>query len=388
MANLYPFSVLDKTAVSYLPKLSTYGNPVYWFLLVFVCVAIAALPFIHVDIAVKATGITRPARERTDVKSMLSGIIDSVYYKDGQIVKQGQVIVKLKDLVTGGKKLMNQFEINQRKAFIHDLVLLLDTSTKSERLIERLESPLYKEQLSKYTNELIDQRASLKKASKELELYQSLYDSKVITPKEYFDAQIQAEKANASYSAFKQQQLSLWSQDLSRNKMELNEYSATLQQVKNDATFYDVKSPVDGVIQGLNTKYAGGLLSASDVLCSISPNGNLIGECYVSTADIGLVKKDQKVSFQIDAFNYNYFGMLSGKVLAIDNDYLVVDDKPIFKVRCVFSNTSMLTRSNFVAQIKKGYTFQARFLVGRRSLWQLLFDKVNDWLNPSAPEHS
>ncbi|QTE48186.1 HlyD family efflux transporter periplasmic adaptor subunit [Mucilaginibacter rubeus] len=318
----------------------------------------------------------------------MSGIIDSVYFKDGDAVKQGQVIVKLKDLVTGGKKLMNQFEIDQRQKFIHDLVLLSDTNKQNERLTEKLNSPLYKEQLSKYYHELIDQRASLKKANKELELYKSLFDNKVITPKEFFDIQIQAEKANASYSAFRQQQLSLWDQDLTRNRMELNQYSAALLQVKNDATFYFVKSPLDGVIQGLNTKYSGGSLSLNDVLCSISPNGDLIGECYVSTADIGLIKKNQDVSFQIDAFNYNYFGMLKGKVLAVDNDYLVVDNKPIFKVRCLFLTTNLLTKNNFAAQLKKGYTFQARFLVGRRSLWQLMFDKVNDWLNPAAPDQT
>jgi HlyD family secretion protein len=33
--------------------------------------------------------------------------------------------------------------------------------------------------------------------------------------------------------------------------------------------------------------------------------------------------------------------------------------------------------------IKKGMTVQVRFLVTRRTLFQLLFDKADDWLNPN-----
>jgi len=32
---------------------------------------------------------------------------------------------------------------------------------------------------------------------------------------------------------------------------------------------------------------------------------------------------------------------------------------------------------------KKGMTLQARFIVTKRSLWQLLYDKVDDWANPN-----
>jgi hypothetical protein len=36
--------------------------------------------------------------------------------------------------------------------------------------------------------------------------------------------------------------------------------------------------------------------------------------------------------------------------------------------------------------LKKGMSFRARFVVSRRSLWQLLFDRLDDWVNPLAAE--
>ncbi len=77
--------------------------------------------------------------------------------------------------------------------------------------------------------------------------------------------------------------------------------------------------------------------------------------------------------------------MLTGKIIAIDNDFTVVNNTPVIKVRCSFDSTKLNLKNGFTGQLKKGLNFQARFIVTRRSLWQLLWDKVDDWLNPSSP---
>jgi hypothetical protein len=79
------------------------------------------------------------------------------------------------------------------------------------------------------------------------------------------------------------------------------------------------------IYQGINTKYAGGTLGVNEIVCTISPDGNLIGECYVKSKDIGLLKIGQTVRYQIDAFDYNYFGVLTGKIIAVDNDFSVIN---------------------------------------------------------------
>jgi hypothetical protein len=77
--------------------------------------------------------------------------------------------------------------------------------------------------------------------------------------------------------------------------------------------------------------------------------------------------------------------VLTGKILRIDNDFTAVDNKPVFKVRCSFDTDQLRLKNGFTGQLKKGLGFQASFMVARRSLWQLLFDKMDDWLNPDAP---
>jgi hypothetical protein len=92
------------------------------------------------------------------------------------------------------------------------------------------------------------------------------------------------------------------------------------------------------------------------------------------------------VRFQFEAFDYNYFGVLTGSIISIDNDFSVADNKPVFKVRVAFDSTQLLLKNGFKGELKKGLSFQAGFTVARRSLWQLLYDKMDDWLNPNAPK--
>jgi len=143
-----------------------------------------------------------------------------------------------------------------------------------------------------------------------------------------------------------------------------------------------VKAPISGIVQGLSSKYPGVWLQPNELLCNISPNDQLIGECYVASKDIGFLKIGQPVQYQIEAFDYNYFGFVKGQILAIDNDYTLISNAPVFKVKCGFEKKTLSLKNGYLGQLKKGLKFQARFNVANRSLWQLLFDKLDDWLNP------
>jgi HlyD family secretion protein len=371
--------------INFLNGKTTY---LYIIIILFAISFIASLPFIHTDISIKSTGITRPLTERTEVKPIITGIIDTIFYNEGDKVNKDVVILRLKDPNTKGKVILNRFEIYHREQFIHDLNILTTSLELETSTIDKLTAPLYKQQFSKFTNQKQNLVASINKAKKELDINTPLAKDKIISGKEFFDIQINYQKLQASYKAFEQEQLSSWQQDLARYNLELSQYKQALSVVNTDASYYIVKAPTSGIIQGINTRYQGGLLQANETLCTISPEGDLIGECYVPTRDIGLLKVGQPVRYQMEAFDYNYFGVLTGKVATIDNDFTVINNTPVFKVRCSFDSTQLHLKNGFTGKLKKGLNFQARFIVARRSLWQLLYDKMDDWLNPNAPPNT
>jgi multidrug resistance efflux pump len=382
---LYPFTAIQKSAIQYIPRLKSSSHFLYLFILSGILAALACLPFIYTDISVKTSGIIRPSNERTEVRSVITGIIDTILYKEGDNIQKHAVILRIKDLTTQSKRTRNQFETRQCEQFIHDLGLLTSDAGISSIVIQQLISPLYKEQASRFMHQKTDQEASLKKANKELEINIPLARDKVISSKEFFDIQVNGEKTLSAYKAFLQEQLSIWQQDLAKYRLELSQYRQQTDQLNTEAGYYEVKASVAGVIQGIDTWYTGGSLQANETLCTISPEEKLVGECYVPTKDIGLLKKGQAVRYRFEAFDYNYFGVLTGRIINIDNDFTTINNKPVFKVRCSFDSAQLHLKNGYTGQLKKGLGFQACFVVTRRSLWQLLFDKMDDWLNPNAP---
>ncbi len=376
---------ITNNKITYLSEIRHNQISIYWFILLLVVISIASLPFIKIDISVKSQGIIRPVDEKTELKSSISTTIDSIYFKEGDTVRKGDVIIQLRKENIAIKKSMNDFEINQRNQFINDLSTLTYNSTFSNATVNSLQSPVYKQQTSRFVFQISELNTQLKKVNKELYMDSVLSIDRVIAPKEMFDKRIEHEKLIANIRATKEQQLATWQGELARYQLEKSQYQNANQQLNEDDNFYSIKAPISGVLQNFNKYYDGSLIQAGEVLAVISPQAELIAECYVNTRDVGLLKQKQQTLFQIDAFDYNYFGILTGKILTIDNDYTVIDNKPVFKVRCILDNKQLYLKNGFAGELKKGMTVQARFVVTKRSLWQLLFDKIDDWVNPTAP---
>ena len=97
-----------------------------------------------------------------------------------------------------------------------------------------------------------------------------------------------------------------------------------------------------------------------------------------------MININQTVKFQIDAFNYNQWGLLEGKVIEIDKNITINEQQAFFKVKCKLNSKKLTLKSGYKTQVSKGMTLTTRYIITRRSLFDLLFDKVDDWLNPKT----
>jgi len=51
------------------------------------------------------------------------------------------------------------------------------------------------------------------------------------------------------------------------------------------------------------------------------------------------------VRFQVDAFNYNQWGLATGKVLEISNDIIIINNMPVFKVKCALDKEYLILKN-------------------------------------------
>ncbi len=221
------------------------------------------------------------------------------------------------------------------------------------------------------------------KRRREVETSQLLLRDKVVARLEHEDKEFAPSMVAAQYQTLLQRQRSDWQTALTQQQRELAELRAQERQLRQEQDFYTIRAPVGGTVSGLAGRYVGSALQIGETVGTVSPDSTLVVECYVPPKDIGLIRPGQMARFQVEAFDYNQFGMVSGQVLDVANDFSIVADQPVFKVRCQLNQAFLALPNGYRGFLKKGMTIQARFVVTRRSVFQLLYDKADDWLNPA-----
>ncbi|WP_041258064.1 HlyD family secretion protein [Fibrella aestuarina] len=366
--------------VTYLPTVSVRSQLIYTTVLGAVLLTLLALPFIYVDVSVQANGLVRPISERSEVKATAGAVIEAVLVKEWQTVKKGQPLFRLRsEQLLTRQQLIDQ-QLAEKQAFVQDLTQL---TTRSWKEVAGLTAPLYRQEYTRFRSVVEESWNLQEKRKREYQTASLLYSQKVIARLEYEDALYAHKAALARYNTLVEQQRSDWQTDLTQSRRDLSNLESEAKQLAEEQELYVLKAPIGGTASQLAGRYAGSYVQPGDIMAVVSPDSTLIVEAYVPSKDIGLLQPGQVVRLQVDAFDYNQWGLLTGKVLDIANDFTMNNNQPVFKVRCQLDRPYLSLSNGYRGQLKKGMTVQTRFQVARRSLFQLLYDKADDWLNPA-----
>ncbi|HYG40327.1 MAG TPA: HlyD family efflux transporter periplasmic adaptor subunit [Cytophagales bacterium] len=381
---LFPKEIIEYSAESHFYDFSVSSKVIYLSVLLFLIGAIASLPFIYINISVKSNGLIRPLTEKNIINSPVSGRVKILNIKDNLPVTENQTLLVLESPI-----IEEQIHTNRNRAvkitrFIDDLRLLINKMTISPfSNISNLKTTLYDQSYLHFQQQLSETNNAYKKAEKEFKRNKLLFNEKVISRVEYDNNKFNLDQAATDIDLLVKSQTVKWQSDLNSYQRELTELEADYRRFQRDKERYVIKAPLSGTIQNFIGIYSGSFIHANQKIAEISPDSGLIVECYVTPADIGLIKKGSKARFQIDAFNYNEWGIITGKITDISNDIIVTDGQPLFKIKCSMDKNFLELENGYVGKVKKGMTLRARFLIAERSLFQLLYDNVDDWLNPN-----
>ena len=77
--------------------------------------------------------------------------------------------------------------------------------------------------------------------------------------------------------------------------------------------------------------------------------------------------------------------MGDARIDEIFDDVTISSDgtQSFYKVYCNLSDDHLTLKSGYKGYLKKGMVVSTNFMVTRRTVYQLLYDKMNDWLNPN-----
>jgi membrane fusion protein, peptide pheromone/bacteriocin exporter len=365
-----------------LDKISIKSQLIYVLILFFVISTIFIMPFVYVDVSVQAKGIIQPETERMEVKSLLSGILNDVKVKENQIVKKGDTLFTLEVKDFNNRNNFIKQTNEQKLNLINDLIFLQKIDSTNWHKDINLQTTQYITQFQEIKLRLSEIDRQKKRELIDLKRDAFLYEGKAISKREYESRTDKVAKLESEIKILLENQQARWRAEETILRKELSELQKQSVSMNIEQKNYIFIASINGIIQQPISKYIGGIVQAGETLCIISPDTTLIAECFISSKDIGYLQKGMNTKLQIDAFNYRDWGFVPAKIQEIGKDFMLADKQFGFKVRCQIQNTKLKLKNNYQAEIKKGMTLKAHFVVTKRSLWQLLFDKTDNWLNP------
>jgi HlyD family secretion protein len=381
---LFPSEIAEFSHEQVIVRHSHKFPVVYVAALIAVILALSALPFIHVPVQINQAGIVRPAVENVEVKAPLNGYIQTLFVKLNQDIQQGDELFIISSPQWAEQEARLEKEQADQQQLIDDLQQLVRTIEQSAFLpVQNLRTPklydsyaLFKQKVNKYNSDYIA-------AKKVFDRAKGLHETGVIAKAEFEEANYKLDQATAAFKTMVSSQLEQWQLQLFDYRQQAERLTYELQELETKSKEGVITSPLTGSVSNLAALQPNSFVVANQTLAQISPDTTTLVQCFINPKDVGYLYPGMPVNIRVDAFNYNQWGTVAGKVIEIGKDIQLVDNQPVFLVNCSLAATKLKMQEGIAGTIKKGMTCQVDFQLKERSLFNLLYDQADDWLNPS-----
>ena len=311
-------------------------KPIYIVLIFFVSIILSILPIIKLPNTSSSRGVIRSAQENTQLTAVVSGrVIETKLEKNNQNIKKGETL-----LIVTAEQLDTQKNLQTNQSADYQ-AQLSDLQKVSSGNFTGLQTGQYIREVSAMQEKIAQVQSQLSLAKKDYDRALLLYNQGVIPRADYDKVFYNYQNLKTQISSIKEQQLAQWQAQKRDTERQLRSLSSEITRINQEQKNYIVTAPISGRLVNFSGMQKGNFIVQGQPIGEISPEENMVAECMVSPKDIGFIKKNQKVKFQIDAYNYNQWGLLEGKVMDIDRNITVNQQtgEAYFKVRCVMDKT-------------------------------------------------
>ena len=376
MPQIFPPEIINYSTETHFVKRQSKTWIVYLLVLLFVTATIVSLPFIYVEVSTQARGVIRSEFDNNRLQMVVGGEVMDVRMTENQWVEQGDTLLVLNsdNLVFQMNRVRER--IDENNAFMQDISFLLADNFSSVR------TPRYLSEGNLFRSSYNEHQTRIAFLRHELAVSERLQQRDAIAYNEYLRDRNNYDNALRNLDNLREQFRNRWQAERTAFEQEIRSLQTDILRLTDEKTRFVLLAPVSGSIIQFSGIRQGNFIAPGQVIAEISANDNLLVETFVSPADIGFVNVGQPVRFQMDAFNFHQWGMAHGTVMEISPDIIAMGDQPVFRVRSSLDTKYLELRNGYRGNLTKGMTLTSRFHLTERTLWQLLFDRVDNWLNP------
>ena len=345
----------------------------------------------------RAQGIVIATAKTQEIQSANDGVIEEIYVKEGQTVKEGEIIVKLDEAqfqasyeAIKSKVAALEATISRLRAEVFKGELKFTNLSLEYSDFVSSQQELFKRRQEALNDEIRVLQNSLKLAGDELNLNIPLVKTGDIGTIELIKlkrqvADIEGQIVNRKNKYFQESQAELtkFEEELSTQKQELADKTVTLGRA-------EIISPMDAIVNNILITTKGARVRAGDVIMQLVPLDELVIEAKLSPTEISFVNVGQKASVKLDAYDFSIFGGFEGKVKHISSDTLVEKtnkgEEFFFRVLISLDGEEIVSKVGQKVVVTPGMTGQIDIITGERTVLTYLAKPVIKTINEAFTE--
>lgn len=393
-------------------------------LFLFFIVFVVWASFATLDETARGEGQIIPVGEVQVIQNLEGGIVDEFMFKEGDIVKKDDVIMRLRDVgaqsdlgtneakymgllasitrlqaeVDGKETLefpdeimkkspqsvteeLNAFRANRDKLQGQVMVLDQQLSQRRQEVSELttksndLSSVIRLSQEEKRMTEPLVARGSapriellqLERAIREKQT--ELNGVRAAIPR----AKSAISEAEARIGEMKKSFIAEAQTELTAKTAELNTVKQTLGALEDKKDRTDIRSPVNGTIKDLKINTIGGVVRPGDPIAEIVPmDDNLLVEVKIKPSDIARLRPGLPAMVKITAYDFTVYGGLKGEVADISADTIKNEKGEFFYRVKVSTKENSLQRKGEILPIIPGMIATVDIQTGKKTVMEYL----------------
>jgi hemolysin D len=409
-------------------------------IIAFFCVALLWACIGELDIVAVAPGKTIVSSGTKVIQSAETAVVRRILVRDGQAVKQGDLLIELDSTATGadltraGEALVNARLATAR---LSALSMALDSGSPPsidevpgvpesrlapERSLARSQFDTYRARSEGLQANIAQRQAELRTAEATIppleesaaiarsrsEDFKRLLENKYVGRHDYLlreqeritadrDLAMQRNRVQEIRSSLSsaEEELRVLIADMRQQTLDqlrqaneqVGQLTPEVFRTEQRDGLMALRAPVDGTVQQLAVHTVGGVVTPAQPLLSVVPSNEAVEvEVMILNKDIGFVVPGQYATIKIDSFPYTRFGYANGKLVSVSDDAIQDERLGLVFAGRVRIDGGLKMIGQEPRRLSPGMTLTAEIKTGRRRAIDYLLSPLNSAADESLTE--
>lgn len=399
-----------------------------WIILFVVIWLVIWANYAELDKIVRGDGKVVPSSQIQVIQNLEGGIVEEIFYRSGDKVKQGDILIKLDNTQFASSYGESQMRAEQLRAkaqrlqseafdkplklkLKYDTPLITELYDREKALYEARQKQLLTQtsilqaQVKQHQLELQEaysQETQLTRShqllKQEISMMKPLVRQGIASEVDLLKIQRQENDALTKLKSTKNSIPKLRSviaeskskltqakeEFMNKAHEELNETLAEISQIEQSNTALEdrvrrteISSPVNGTIKQLLVNTIGGVVQpGSDIVEIVPDDDSLVLETKIQPADIGFIYPGLKAKVKFTAYDFAIYGGLEGTVTQLSADTITDEEGNSFYIARIKTDKNHLGTETDPLFLLPGMTASVDVIVGKHTVLEYIIKPI------------